>query len=142
MNPKTLNESSVPPSHLDNVLQFVAGQFNIKSDVILHVSDGPDGRMTIGWTGREKPGSPILVKLGLSSGLRYPRVTRHTPETPVVNLSSFQEEVALVLAHELRHAVQIDTGAFRAMTTYNSELDAERYAVRVLERFRASKKQD
>lgn len=138
---KTINESRVPADTIDPILQFVSSHYKIKNPVILYVANGHEkGRMTYGWTGRKTAGEPIIVKLGLSSGLQYPRVTRHTPETPIVNLSSFEEEVVLVLAHELRHASQIDSGAFRAMTVANSELDAERFAVRVLERFRANKK--
>jgi len=93
--------------------------------------------MTNGWTGREDADAPIIVKIKLSSSLQYPRLTRHVKETPIINLSSFDEEFVLVLAHELRHASQFDTGAFRVMTLESSEVDAENYAIRILERYRA-----
>lgn len=134
---KTFNESRRPDDSVLPLLKWVADQYNINYPTTLYVADRKEsGKVTQGWTGRERAGEPILVKLSLSQKCKYPYTTRHTTHTPEVELRSFEEEVVLVAAHELRHASQIATGAFRVMTLDYSEEDAEKHAIRILERYR------
>lgn len=80
---------------------------------------------------------PHLVELELPAVTReYPLLERVIPSLPCIELHSFEEEVLLVLAHELRHVAQyLDAGAM-TWTQDEREYDAETYAYDVLERWR------
>lgn len=135
---ETINESSLSLKFLMPLLSWVRAQFKLNGPTILHVSNAARGsKMTVGWTGRTSPGRPIIIKLGVLRGQKYPRVTRHVPDIPETTLASIKEEIVLVLAHELRHAHQIELGIFGAMEGYWAEVDAERFAQKILERYRA-----
>lgn len=129
---ETVNESSLSSAYLSPIVTWVRQQFKLKSPTILHVSKSSKAGID-GWTGRSAPDRPILVKLGVKRR-KFPYVTTHAGiET---KLHSFEEEIVLVLAHELRHAYQMEAGLFGGMQGHWAELDAERFAVKVLDRWR------
>jgi hypothetical protein len=92
--------------------------------------------MTIGWTGRVKPGEPVCIRLQIPKNRKFPYITRHVPGVTEIELNNLREELVLVLAHELRHAYQIERGLFAAMQGYWREVDAEKHAIKLLERYR------
>ncbi len=86
-----------------------------------------------------------VVDLELSRGLSYPLVMpAHMVSIGDVAVHSFEEEVLLVLAHELRHVLQLRDGFprwFLKGEEYFMEEDAERHAVGVVEGWRRRKGQ-
>lgn len=139
------NRSTRHPTHkLQPLVRFVCGRART-GRAHLHVSDHPRARTTT--TGQAFSFCPHrgipMIALALGQGMtRYPRVSRHVPEVPAVTLRSWQEEVVLVLAHESRHLWQFRTRAFEFRTTagrHAAEVDAEQFAVGVLEAYRARK---
>ena len=80
------------------------------------------------------PGTRFLVRLRIPSVLRnghYPQTYRYTGRTtaPWITVRSWRERLVALAAHEACHVRQFRTGA-RA-----SEIEAERWAVRILDRW-------
>jgi hypothetical protein len=132
-----VNESSRTEPAIRHLVEFVSAYIGASSKVILSLSDHCKvGKMTQGFTARLAKNRPILVSMGLSQRMTYPHTSRHVPCLPPVRLTSFHEEFVLVLAHELRHADQIDQGAFLKEQVYEAEVDAEGFAISVLDAYR------
>lgn len=131
---ETINQTKFP---LRPLLDFLQNQFAINLPVKLMVLKQDRECMTEGWTGLMS-NKNIYIKLWVSAKMRYPHTTSHVPAVPAVQLNSWQEEFILVAAHELRHAYQMGSGVFQALGPAYAEVDAERYAERVLERYRNS----
>jgi len=126
------NHSAFYPSHLlAPLVAWVAGQMKGSATVQVHDREKP-GQLSAGFARND--GSVVLH---LSRQTSYPRRTTHVREVGSVRLDSWQEELVLVLAHELRHVEQFATWPPRKLMKRAMEDDAERFAVMVLERFRA-----
>jgi hypothetical protein len=135
---ETQNNSSLSSRTYQPILNWVRSQFKINNTIHLELTDvDPAVNMTKGWTGRKAPKSPIAIKISVPKKRKFPYVTKHVQELPAVTLGSLKEEIVLVLAHELRHAYQMDIGVFAAMQGYWSEVDAEREAIKILELYRS-----
>lgn len=78
--------------------------------------------------------APSIVDIQLSRACRYPKTTVHVPELGEVQVRSFEEEFLLVLAHELRHVDQFWGRRFTDEAA--AELDAERFAIKILKAWR------
>lgn len=80
---------------------------------------------------------PHLVELELPGVTReYPLLERVLPSLPFIELHSFEEEVLLVLAHELKHCAQYLDADAMTWEQDERELDAETFAYDVVERWR------
>lgn len=82
---------------------------------------------------------PSLVVIDLSSVRQYPCQDQYLPEVPAVTLRSWEEEVLLVLAHEFRHIEQYWTWRFEDLIGWEMEIDAELFAIKVLDAWRAAR---
>jgi hypothetical protein len=65
----------------------------------------------------------------------YPRTTRHLPQTEEVTFHDMEEELVMVLAHELQHIKQFVEYLFLT-DELGAEIDAESYAIGVLKKYR------
>lgn len=83
---------------------------------------------------------PCLVELRLSNGASYPRTSQLQEGFPVVQVNSWEEEFVFVCAHEFKHIEQFMTGVYTEMDKDIAELDAECFAINVLELYRRSKR--
>jgi hypothetical protein len=83
--------------------------------------------------------APSLVKMTLSAAERYPRCSEHVPEVGPIEFQTWEEEFLLVLAHELRHVDQF--WGERITDAHKAEVDAERFALRSLQRYRKRSRQ-
>lgn len=134
-----------PSTDIIVAMAWVMSKFQVQNKVLLRVY-GDDPRvgntMTKGKTCKMKAnfGGHIEVRLYLSKGKTYPYATRYVVGLPPLLISSFVEEVVLVLAHEMRHAVQFDTGIWQNLSDYELELDAECAGYSVLDSWRTSKR--
>lgn len=77
----------------------------------------------------------VSIKLGKRDRL-YPHYQHFLPETPRVRLGSWEEETLLLIAHELRHIVQFWNIGLCSLSSHESEVDAENFAVMVLRQWR------
>jgi hypothetical protein len=105
----------------------------------------PQAQKIVGET--NKTGSrtfPALVKLWLTDPAehRYPRVEHYVKRLEPILIQSWQEELVLVLAHEMRHVEQFYTELgkrLEAIGKLEIEVDAEQFAYRALEIWRKSR---
>jgi hypothetical protein len=131
---RVTNRSSFHPIRkLQAVLDFLRESAPTLADVTLR--DQAWGRFSGGYA-TKLPFPSITI--WLSRSLAYPCITCHVPEVGAISVSDFEEEVVLVLAHELRHVLHF-TGKPRRYTTANAgaaEVDAERFAAKMLKGWR------
>lgn len=78
--------------------------------------------------------APSLVKIWIGNGKTYPRRDSYVPEI-TVTFYNVEEEILYVLAHEMRHIDQF-WSTIRFVGGHPAELDAERFAVKVLDLWR------
>lgn len=81
--------------------------------------------------------APSLIKIWVTNHNNYPRKDMYVPEV-VVTFHDFEEELLYVLAHEMRHIDQFWT-SLRRVYGHEAEVDAERFALRVLNLWREQK---
>lgn len=125
-----------PTAKVRPIVEFVDKRVPGHRSTVLLLMDHHDPRRTTtgeSWRGLSAP----MVHLALGAGVRYPRSTCHVPEVGAVRLRSWHEEVAFVLAHELRHVEQFLRGTFEE-DEHGAEVDAEQFAVHVLNQYRRS----
>ena len=79
------------------------------------------------------------IVLDISRDIVYPIGTKHRKTTRWVQLNSIEEEIVLVLAHEMRHLDQWHQN--RRVKIANPEVDAERHAIMVLNEYREELKE-
>jgi hypothetical protein len=133
------NLSTRHPTHkLQPLIDFVASRTRRHSKVALYLDDQSSRQITVG---AAHPGIHGVVnpciRMTLSRGLgRYPRKTTHVDEVGTILLESWEEEVVLVLAHELRHIEQFSEG--KQYEYYEAEVDAERFGLKVLQQYRVA----
>jgi hypothetical protein len=78
--------------------------------------------------------------LGLNPDSTYPRAQRLNLLTPEVTFETWQDEVVMILAHELRHVTQFVLGAFSRDQELEAEVDAETFGATVLEAWMTSQR--
>lgn len=81
--------------------------------------------------------APSLIKIWITGNGKYPRQDSYVPEV-VLTFHDFEEELLCVLAHEMRHIDQFWT-SLRRVYGQEAEVDAEKFAARILELWRAQK---
>lgn len=138
-------------NHSDNIqtreiralFNFVKQYTKYSYCAVLRVCDAPPAKMTGGFANHTEPDPDLYDPVAPSSvellvgdrSPRFPYKDQHVPELPPVTINTWEEEVLLVLAHELRHIDQ-----FWSWDQINDghliEVDAERFAIEVLEKWR------
>ncbi|NDG28105.1 MAG: hypothetical protein EB120_13145 [Proteobacteria bacterium] len=73
---------------------------------------------------------PSMIKIWLGKDRQYPCQDSYVPEIKVT-FHDFEEELIYVMAHEFRHIDQFWT-SLRRVEGHAAELDAERFALKVL----------
>lgn len=135
-----VNETQYDNSVLNPLIQFVLTHMPIGQFAWLHMVEGGVNHpleVTGGLAEAHvpfpgNPTAPHRVTLWLRfDTAKYPYKTCHRKSVGEVEVASWQEEFILVLAHELRHIHQFVFG-----TPRQYEVDAERCAIAVLERYR------
>jgi hypothetical protein len=110
----------------------------------MRVLDGraaPESNMASGATYRLNPhiqetlAAPILIEIYINGDTVYPFKDRHTPETPLVILNSLEEELVLVISHEMHHVEQLLSWNI-PNTEKKIEIEAELFAIKMLEEWR------
>lgn len=129
---------------LTQIAEFAARYTQYSALATVRFTDGADGhKLTGGYAYKQRPDvselslvAPSLVKIILGRGRKYPRGTSHVDSLGIIKLESWDEEVLFVLAHELRHIDQFWSMTFTDEDA--AELDAERFAIKVLKTWRRS----
>jgi hypothetical protein len=136
------NQSRVPTIVLKGLIEFL---FRFAPEAVVarfEVRDGAVGHSTSGRATRffetRRTLYPALVEINIGQlpASTYPRLDQHVPDLPPILLRSLEEETVLVIAHELRHVVQFFTSALNTMDERQKEVDAERFAIETLQRWR------
>ncbi len=111
-------------SKLRLAIEFCARRCEYSDEVTLVLTDR---RRSGGETGglTDARGEPTVVTLSLSRGVKYPQLDAAVPEVGEVRLESLEEEVVVVLGHELQHVSQFRTGMFWEIGREAAEIDAE-----------------
>jgi hypothetical protein len=127
--PTLKNDSHRTDEALAPLLKFVESQVKFKADIHLH----PCQYDSFGYPEVARgQATAELVEVWVSKDVIFPKETFYQPEVGVVVLYDWREELVFALAHEFRHVQQHRTG--RAV----DEVDAETFAVGVLNAFRRS----
>lgn len=128
------NESSVSTERVQHLLEFGLAYCPWAQDVELVLLDTmAPGTLTTGLAQRtDEIGVRPRVTLELSSELRYPLASEYRKSVGIVVMLNWEEEVLMVLLHELRHIQQFQA----AKMPRNYECDAERFAKAGLAQYR------
>ena len=133
---KIKNRSYLAPRILKPILRFVLARVRKEADLVTltqaHQVDLA-GRPTCGGLAT-RDGDSYSVEVGVDDRCEYPRVQRLCYRTPV-ELRSVEEEVVVILAHEMRHLDQF-AGRTHEGRDLEAEVDAELFAAEVLEQWR------
>ena len=137
------NLSRFPMSELRQMLEFAIGMVGDEAQnarVFIHeqAREVPHHSGLADMYGNEEDALyPTRVDLWLTphNPARYPSVQQYLPETPKVTVRSWEEEVLLVIAHELKHVKQFWTD-FDCSDQHGMEVDAEGFAIQTLMRWR------
>lgn len=141
------NESGVPTAAIEKALRFCSrySRFSVLTNLLcLRSSTGHVGGKAYKKDPRGAAADrPSLVALWLPTpDQQYPKTLHHVAEVGPIQVWSWEEEVTVVLAHELRHIDQFWDKElfFSTAEEHEAEVDAETNGVRVLGRLRASKR--
>jgi hypothetical protein len=122
-------------------MEFVTRHVPEAADTKFFFEDLKDlSRLTGGITIRRGP--VVVVMIGLTRERRwYPRLSRHSMSEVDATvggtmLHSWEEEVVFTMLHEARHVRQFARGEIDRWQEVDSEIDAERFARRLLKTFR------
>lgn len=132
-----------PTETFKNIVAWVTAQFSVtRHKVILRFM--PSEKKKVMTEGRTRKliaaaGGYIGITLNISNDMSYPHVTQYVKGLPPMVVNSFEEELVLVLAHEMRHAVQFSTG-MNFFSVRELETDAEISGYAMLEAYRKGKK--
>ncbi len=141
---RIVNESSSTKlKTIRKLVKFVEKRFRFSYFAYLHLCDkDPNWGNMIGGTADKLSGTefailnftPSVVILWLHEKSNAPFGTTHRKSLGKVIINSWEEEFVLVLAHELRHIDQFWGASFPK----HYEVDAERFAIGVLNEYRVS----
>lgn len=116
-------------SALMPVLDFMCKRAPTSAEIML--KDQAWGLFSGGYATKEP--APAAT-IWMSRALIYPCVSQHVPEVAPVTVHSFEEELVLVLAHEIRHLSQFNDipRHFTTADAHAAEIDAEWFASKTL----------
>lgn len=110
----------------------------------IRVLDAPEEKFTMGGLAYQHcpdesydVSAPSLIKIWVNKNNEYPKQDSYVPQVVVV-FQDFEEEFLYVLAHEMRHIDQFWT-SLKSIKGYEAEVDAEKFALKVLNLFRKNK---
>lgn len=125
---------------LQTIIAWVSKHFQIdRHRVKLRIIQQENaGEMTSGTTRKllARAGGYIGITLRISRDMAYPHQTQYVRELPPMMVRSFEEELVLVLAHELRHAIQFSLGLQTKLSAKEMEIDAEAAGYSMVEAYR------
>ncbi|MGH9425427.1 MAG: hypothetical protein ACRD2L_03860 [Terriglobia bacterium] len=142
---KICNSSKRKTKDLRALAEFIAArcQQGFMADLVF--SQTKDGARSEGhaWKDRKEAPehregiAPSLVEVTVpDANTSYPAYVARVLDHPAIEVSSWQEEVVLVMAHEFRHIDQFWTVPFTDRTA--SEHDAENFALKTLRDFQTA----
>lgn len=134
---RLINESAVDGEDLVPLLRFVAAYVPSHNRSVVYAGNSNNpAKMATGYAG-EGDGR-VIVKLNLRTRNDFtkPYRTREVDTVPYMSVRSWEEEVVLVAAHELRHAEQILAHTYSTAEELAAETDAELFAGMVLDAYR------
>lgn len=130
------NATHVPTRDLELMVGFVEGLLPAAAASRLQVLQNTGGRKVSGQAEDGEPGPfPCLVTLWVAplEARTYPAKEQYVPYLPAITVFSQEEELLLVLAHELRHCHQfLNKAEFGEKTSPFLEEDAETFAYEAL----------
>lgn len=134
------NQSSQNTRILKKIAKTIAPNYLLPNQVeVVFIDNEENSLVAEGVSYDYHPDNPGLgyIIIAINKTNNYPKITQYWNETPVVKLNSFEEEITLVLAHELRHNdaqfLQWDYA-----DEADEEMDAENFAIRVLQAYKKS----
>lgn len=126
------------------IAKFIAKYCKYNVLATVRLLDAPPDKETMGGIAYQQcpddsydVAAPSLIKIWVTAHDNYPRQDSYVPEV-VVTFHDFEEELLYVLAHEMRHIDQFWT-SLRRVFGHEAEVDAERFALRVLNLWRDEK---
>lgn len=135
------NNSRLQMSELRPLLEFAIGEVgqaaqNTRVTIVDHDMKWSAGLAEMYGEGEDAlfP-SHVLICLGTMLPERFPHVEQYLPETPAIEVRSWEEEFLLVVAHELKHVDQFWSD-FDCADAHGMEVDAEGFAIQTLVRWR------
>ncbi len=142
---RILNETDVPTKALETLIDFIQAMLPSSSVARFEFLDQlPEKSGTSGQASRDNgEGPPVafpgLVEIWVAPQGRgsFPRLDQYVPDLMPILLRSWEEELVLVLAHELRHIEQFYTDLGTDMDSRAMEVDAETFAYEALRLWRA-----
>lgn len=142
---KILNLSSRPTQPLRPLVDFILSRLDKSAQLArIQLLDQPNAAQTSsGLAEMRVPGdaahpSRVTVYLSYDSAINFPASFQHVPEIKPFEIRSWEEEVLLVLAHELRHVVQF--WGDEQMSAHVMEVDAEAFAISTVKAWRIAQK--
>jgi hypothetical protein len=142
---RILNRSSVPTATVKTIVDFVGYGLQLDRALPLRIQDRGDGSHSTGEACARAEGDETIpedVNIWVGNA-GFPRTDDYCyPQLSCVKLSSLEEELVLVIAHELRHVHQFSTGAYFRLNAFQMELDAESFARGALTRWRENQVQE
>jgi hypothetical protein len=144
MAPRILNETDIPTKAFEVFIDFIQELLPTTAVASFEFLDREPGKVCISGLATRRVAEdytgpfPGLVQLWITQKgtTSYPRLDQYVPELPAVLLRSWEEELFLVLAHELRHIHQFYTRLWRELNDAECELDAEEFAYQALQLWR------
>lgn len=124
-------------------MAYLAAQCGIHTRVQVLVENAGSGVLfSKGRTENNPLKNRPVVKLQLRAPVKYSGglLTRQSRKIPYIAVNSWEEEIFLVLAHELRHADQFVGRKFLVGEEEEAEVDAEVFAAQQLNAWRKYKK--
>lgn len=142
-----VNHSTIPDSVIQPILDMVAADFRYahKAVIYAHTQYSYSQPSIYGVAYKfapapfdrfQKHGKDSLIVLSFPQRSCYPFDTQHVREVPTMTINNFEEELVLVLAHELRHVDQFFLGTITEHNRYEAEIDAEKHAIATLLKYR------
>jgi len=120
-----------PRATLEHILAFLSKHCKYTDSATILVSDG---------TGKGRGRAYMCSPLGPGSLVQIWAVpgayTSHTiPSLGPVQVANLEEQLVLILAHELRHLEQFHAGLYVEGQEVEAEVDAEVFARRLLDKY-------
>lgn len=143
-----INHSHVPDAFLQGIADTIEMDFKHSHRVILYVHTEKKNPVfsTSGMAYKKAPtifnnliqfGFDSLIVLSLSQHTPFPFFSKYVAEVPGIEVMSMEEDVLLVMAHELRHIDQFWESRVIETNKHLAEIDAERHAVATLIKYRS-----
>lgn len=143
---KIENSSQVPTATLRPLLAFALKRTPLSNMARLEILPGAWGKTTGGYAFMyhpEKPDpiAPSLVRLWVSAGGRcfIPHLQQHVPELAPFPVYTWEEELLLVIAHELAHIRDFWTRPDKLDDAHWLEVSAETFAIDTVKAWREAK---